>query len=83
MIDAAEAAGVRRFIVDDFGWGRNVRSYPEFDGIHARRVVGWDHAKARAEENSGFSWTGITSGNPIDWVSFRGLGEGCDGRMIR
>jgi hypothetical protein len=68
MIDAAEAAGVKRFIVDDFGWGKNVRSFPEFADIHARRVVGWDHAKARAEANPGFTWTAISTGNPIDWV---------------
>lgn len=69
MIDAAEAAGVTRFIVDDFGWGSNVRGLPEFDDIHARRRAGWERARVRAEANPGFTWTGITIGNPIDWVS--------------
>ncbi|KAL1847111.1 hypothetical protein Daus18300_014052 [Diaporthe australafricana] len=68
MIDAAEAAGVRRFIVDDFGWGPDPRGLPEFDGVHAKRKMQWDHAKKRAETNPDFTWTGITTGNPIDWA---------------
>ena len=68
MIDAAEAAGVKRFIVDDFGWGPDVRGLPEFNAIKEQRHAGWDHAKARAEANPGFTYTGIISGNPVDWV---------------
>ena len=68
MIDAAEAAGVKRFVVDDFGWGPNSRTFPEFEAIRSQRQVAWDHAKARAEANQNFTWTGITIGNPIDWV---------------
>lgn len=69
MIDAAEAAGVKRFIVNDFGWGHTVRALPEFDAIHAQRSAVWDHAKARADANPKFTYTGISSGNPVDWVS--------------
>lgn len=69
MIDAAEAAGVKRFILDDFGWGDNPNSFPEFNAIHAQRRAGWDHAKAKAESNPNFTYTGISIGNPIDWVS--------------
>ncbi len=69
MIDAAEAAGVRRFIIDDFGWGPDVRGLPEFNDIHILRRAQWDHAKARAAANPAFTYTGISSGNPIDWVS--------------
>lgn len=68
MVDAAAAAGVKRFIVDDFGWGRNVNSFPEFGEIHAQRVAGWDHAAMQATANNTFTWTGISTGNPIDWV---------------
>jgi hypothetical protein len=28
IVDAAEAAGVKRFIVDYFGWGPHVRDFP-------------------------------------------------------
>lgn len=70
MIEAAEAAGVKRFIVDDFGWGPDIRGLPEFRTIHAHRRTGWDLARAKAQANPNFTFTGITSGNPIDWVSF-------------
>lgn len=68
MIEAAESAGIKRFIVDDFGWGPDFRNLPEFRTIHAHRRAGWDLARARAQENPNFTFTGITSGNPIDWV---------------
>ncbi|KAL4898338.1 hypothetical protein BDV59DRAFT_197263 [Aspergillus ambiguus] len=71
MIDAAEAAGVGRFIVNDFGWGPDFRGMPEFSEIHAHRCAGWDHAKKTATNNKNFTWTGITSGNPIDWAMKR------------
>ena len=71
FIDAAEAAGVKRFIVDDFGWGPDPRSLPEFGQIHAQRRLGWHHAKERAEANADFTWTGVSTGNPIDWVGRR------------
>lgn len=74
LIDAAEAAGVRRFIIDDFGWGPYIRGLPEFKNVHAQRRLGWDHAKVRAEANPAFTYTGITSGNPIDWVRIIPIG---------
>lgn len=68
LVDAAEAAGVRRFVVNDFGWGQNPRSFPEMREVGARRHVAWDRARAKAAANPAFTWTGITIGNPIDWV---------------
>ncbi|KAF4446192.1 hypothetical protein F53441_10168 [Fusarium austroafricanum] len=68
MIDAAQAAGVKRFIVDDFGWGPDFRNYPEFEAVRAQRLVGTDRAKEHAAANPCFTWTGIASGNPIDWA---------------
>ena len=69
FVDAAEAAGVQRFIIDDFGWGPDARGFPEFDAIHAIRREGWDYAAKKAKDNKNFTWTGLTTGNPIDWVS--------------
>lgn len=71
MIDAAVDAGVRRFVVDDFGWGPDVRGLPEFAEVHAQRRAMWAHARVRAEGSPQFTWTGVTIGNPIDWVSWR------------
>jgi hypothetical protein len=69
FIDAAVAAGVARFIIDDFGWGLTTKGFPEFGAIHASRREGWDYAANVAEEVEGFTWTGLSTGNPIDWVS--------------
>ncbi|KAI1751652.1 NmrA-like family protein [Xylaria castorea] len=72
MVDAAARAGVRRYIINDFGWGINKKSLPEFKLIGESRQVAWDCAKeyARRDEGkeNGFTWTGITIGNPIDWA---------------
>ncbi|THZ93226.1 NAD(P)-binding protein [Aureobasidium pullulans] len=71
FVDAAEAAGVQRFIIDDFGWGPDARGFPEFDAIHAIRREGWDYAAKKAKDNKNFTWTGLTAGNPIDWAMKR------------
>lgn len=76
MIEAAEKAGVRRFIVDDFGWGPGFRSEAEFESVGAKRRVPWDFAAQKARENKEFTWTGVTSGNPIDWVGGSSLSDG-------
>ncbi|ROV95733.1 hypothetical protein VMCG_07625 [Cytospora schulzeri] len=68
MVDAAEAAGVKRFILNDFGWGPDFRGMPEFHDIHVKRRAQWDRAKMKAEANPDFTWTGIATGNPIDWA---------------
>ncbi|KAF5626041.1 hypothetical protein F52700_8756 [Fusarium sp. NRRL 52700] len=68
MIDAALAAGVKRFIVDNYGWGPEFRSYPEFEAVRAKRTVGVDRAREHATANTNFTWTSIATGNPIDWA---------------
>ncbi|KAI5864722.1 NAD(P)-binding protein [Durotheca rogersii] len=78
MIDAAEAAGVERFIVNDFGWGPNFRSLPEFQQIGAQRRIAWERARELAEANPRFTYTGITIGNPIDWAIRRFPAMGFD-----
>lgn len=69
ITDAAEAAGLKRFILNDFGWGPDFRSEPEFSEIGKSRQTAWNRAKALAQKNPNFTWTGITIGNPIDWVN--------------
>ncbi|KAI0479679.1 NmrA-like family protein [Xylaria cf. heliscus] len=72
MVDAAARAGVRRYIINDFGWGLNKKALPEFKPIGEKRQVAWDRAKEYAQRDegkeNGFTWTGITIGNPIDWA---------------
>ncbi|KAF7114166.1 hypothetical protein CNMCM5793_007744 [Aspergillus hiratsukae] len=78
MVDAAEAAGVKRFVLDDFGWGDNPKSFPEFNAIHKHRRAGWDHAKTKADSNPNFTYTGISTANPIDWALKRFPAMGFD-----
>ncbi|KAI0178859.1 NAD(P)-binding protein [Hypoxylon sp. FL1284] len=80
IVDAAKAAGVKRFIVDDFGWGPNFRSLPEFRPIGAQRRLAWNRAKELAEASPQFTWTGVTIGNPIDWAMNRFPLMGFDAR---
>ncbi|KAH8680512.1 hypothetical protein BX600DRAFT_444577 [Xylariales sp. PMI_506] len=69
MVEAAAAAGVRRYIINDFGWGPDFRSEPEFAPIGGQRQLTWARARDLAAlPESGFTWTGITIGNPIDWA---------------
>ncbi|SPO06301.1 related to NmrA-like family protein [Cephalotrichum gorgonifer] len=68
MIDAAEAAGVKRFILNEFDWGPDFQGLPEFNDISAGRAEGRNHAAALAEANHNFTYTGIAIGNPIDWA---------------
>ncbi|GAW24252.1 hypothetical protein ANO14919_138350 [Xylariales sp. No.14919] len=72
MVDAAARAGVKRYIINDFGWGLSERSLPEFKVIGDSRRVAWtcaiEHAQRGEGKDDGFTWTGITIGNPIDWA---------------
>ncbi|KAK6438180.1 hypothetical protein LTR95_005617 [Oleoguttula sp. CCFEE 5521] len=68
FVDAAEAAGVRRFIIDDFGWGPGMHNLPDVDAIFAERRACCAYAQAKAAASPGFTWTGIASGSPIDRV---------------
>ena len=69
MINAAEAAGVRRFILNDFGWDRDFRGIPEFDTILGGFRESSDYAKGKAAANPGFTYTGITISVCLDYVS--------------
>ncbi|KAI3333271.1 NmrA-like family protein [Ustulina deusta] len=72
MVDAAARAGVKRYIINDFGWGLNEQSLPELKPIGETRRVAWNCAMEYAQRDEGkedgFTWTGITIGNPIDWA---------------
>lgn len=69
ILDAAEAAGVRRFILNDFGWGRDFRGIPEFDIILDGFKESREHARAKAAANPSFTYTGITISVCLDFVS--------------
>ncbi|KAI0103535.1 NAD(P)-binding protein [Daldinia grandis] len=68
LVDAAEAAGVQRFVLDDFGWGPGFNSLPEFKSIGAQREVAWKRVGELSQANPKFTFSGIAIGNPIDWA---------------
>ncbi|KAI1270105.1 NmrA-like family protein [Xylariaceae sp. FL1019] len=84
LVDAAYRAGVGRFIINDFGWGLNKNALPEFKPFGDMRRVAWYAAMEHAREDEakdgdgGFSWTGITIGNPLDWALRMGFRTGFD-----
>jgi len=49
------------------------KGFEEFSAIHAQRREGWDYAAQKAREVKEFTWTGLSTGNPIDWVSIHRL----------
>lgn len=68
MIDAAAAAGVGRFVLDDFGYPPEFQRLPELvaNGESRRKVL--EYAKRIAEREEGFTWSAVAIGVPIDWV---------------
>ena len=70
-IDAAVAAGVRRFIPSEFGiYTRRVRGTP-IGGILQGKIGVVDYLEGvveRGEGGGGFSWTGVSTGLFFDWV---------------
>lgn len=68
-VDAAVAAGVKRFIPSEFGINtRRVRDEP-IGKIVAGKVAVVDYLEEKARENSGFTWTGLSTGLFFDAVS--------------
>jgi uncharacterized protein YbjT (DUF2867 family) len=69
MIDAAEAAGVQRFVVDEFGRVPGYESLPEFETMGETRKGVLRYAAQKVLLNPGFSWSAVAIGHPFDWVS--------------
>ena len=72
LIDAAVAAGVHRFIPSDFGSDMsnpNSRALP----VYAGKVGMQDYAKAKATENSSFTYTCIYNHLFFDWCMENGF----------
>lgn len=68
-VDAAVAAGVKRFIPSEFGVNtRNVRDTP-MGKILAGKIAIVDYLQETVKENPAFTWTGLSTGLFFDWVS--------------
>jgi hypothetical protein len=68
LIDAAIAAGVKRYVSSEFGSDTDddavVKAVP---GLFTAKQLARDYLKGK--EKQGLSWTGIVNGPFFDWVS--------------
>lgn len=67
MIDAAEKAGVKRFIPSEFAATLSVQE-PELNPLQEVRSVVLDHLLQKSKANPNFTYTPIATGSFIDWV---------------
>jgi hypothetical protein len=69
MMDAAEAAGVQRFVVDEFGRFPGHKGLPELEAVSASRAAVLRYAVQKALSNPSFTWSAVAIGHPFEWVS--------------
>ena len=67
-IDAALAAGVKRFIPSEFGINTRKVGNKPIGKIIAGKIATVDYLDEKAKENPSFSWTGLSTGLFFDWV---------------
>lgn len=67
IIDAAIAAGVKRYIPSEFGINTRLTPGTTIGKILAGKVAVVDYLKTK--ESPSFSWTGLSTGMFFDWVS--------------
>jgi hypothetical protein len=68
VVDAAVAAGVKRFIPSQFGSNTQNQKACELLPILGGKTSVIEHLKK--QEVHGMSWTGITAGLAFDWVGY-------------
>ncbi|KAF2669756.1 NAD(P)-binding protein [Microthyrium microscopicum] len=64
MIDAAEAAGVQRFVLDDFGRAPSQTGLPDLEPMGASRREILEYARQKASSNLAFTWSAVAIGIP-------------------
>jgi putative NADH-flavin reductase len=69
IVDAALAAGVKRFIPSEFGINTRIVGGTPIGKILTGKVGTVDYLASKAKENPDFSWTGLSTGLFFDWVS--------------
>jgi len=68
LIDAAKAAGVKRFVPSEFGSDTTNPKVLEILGLLAEKKQAVDYLKTK--EGGGFEWTSLITGALLDWVGF-------------
>ncbi|KAK9795642.1 putative NmrA-like domain-containing protein [Seiridium cardinale] len=81
IVDAAVAAGVKRFIPSEFGINTQTVQQEGLRTILAGKIKTVDYIKEKSKENPTFTWTGITNGLFFDWgLRLSGLGFNKDAK---
>jgi hypothetical protein len=67
-IDAAVAAGVKRFVPSEFGINTRKVQGTTIGKILAGKIAIVDYLNEKSKENPTFTWTGLSTGLFFDWV---------------
>lgn len=68
LIDAAEKAGVKRFIPSEFGSPKGPHDLPEFSALLKNKLAVVQYLEDKARENNKFTWSVFTVGTFLDRV---------------
>jgi hypothetical protein len=69
LIDAAEQAGVKRFIPSEFGWAKDRPMLPELlERLEPKERV-WKYLVETCRESKTMNWSALATGPFFDWVS--------------
>ena len=68
IVDAAIAAGVKRFIPSEFGINTRTLTHPGLKTILGGKIKTFDYLIEKSKENPSFTYTGVSSSLFFDWV---------------
>lgn len=68
MIDAAERAGVKRFVPSEWGWARDRPVLEELKARLAEKEKVYQHLLVVCAGSRTLSWTAVAAGPFLDWV---------------
>ncbi|KAK2931593.1 NmrA-like domain [Fusarium oxysporum f. sp. vasinfectum] len=66
LVNAAEKAGVKRFIPSEFGPPRGGRDIPEYRNLQKNKLDVIGHLMNKAERNPQFTWSAFSTGTFLD-----------------
>ncbi|RYP66741.1 hypothetical protein DL771_007621 [Monosporascus sp. 5C6A] len=67
LVDAAVEAGVKRFIPSEFGINTRIVEGTAIGQLLQGKIKTVDYLEEKSKANSGFTWTGVSSGLFFDW----------------
>lgn len=70
LVDAAVAAGVRRFIPSEYGINTRFLGKEPIGTIVQGKIQALNYAHEKSRQNPSFTWTAISTGFFFDWVRF-------------